>query len=224
MTNLIIGHAESYYTLWSANPTEAGTQYTYIKNISKSLQKAKEAYPDAPVDTSLRGMTRIFVPRENTVKEVPEDVFRYGEYRGQKIAECDDLEYLCWFFSNKELTDLQREVLESKGLVIVGWTVCKLEDAKVEKLRQSAKHAHWFSDGERPDFTATLVESFYTDGHYGRIFIKEFVLDGGVAVKYVGGNPPDVEVGERVRMTATIKHSIYHGERETRIQRIKLRK
>jgi hypothetical protein len=50
-----IGFAEQFYTLWWVTENEAVTGYTFVKNISKSVERVNELYPDVKIDANLRG-------------------------------------------------------------------------------------------------------------------------------------------------------------------------
>ena len=94
----VIGFAETFYTLWERTEEKHYTDgylshityvYSYLKNISTSIEAAKEAYPKADVDLELRGFTHV---RSENV-ELPDEYyssFRFGKYKGQAIADCTD--------------------------------------------------------------------------------------------------------------------------------------
>lgn len=50
-----IGFAEQFYTLWWVTEHEYATGYTFIKNISKSVERVNELYPDVEINARLRG-------------------------------------------------------------------------------------------------------------------------------------------------------------------------
>jgi hypothetical protein len=50
-----IGFAEQFYTLWWVTENEAVKGYTFVKNISKSVERVNELYPDVKIDANLRG-------------------------------------------------------------------------------------------------------------------------------------------------------------------------
>ena len=99
----VIGFANVYYTLWevtsetrrSSKEVFKITHYNYIKNISKSFDKAKELYPTASYDEFLKGKSASFVTSEKI--EQPEDCFNFGKYTGQKFSESTDYSYMMWY-------------------------------------------------------------------------------------------------------------------------------
>jgi len=102
---LTIGFANKYYTLWDCSTFECIDAYdiryitcsnVYIKNISFDLDKVKALYPDAPINESLKGHTRSFT---NSYIEYPNNVFKYGKYRGTPFNECTDYDYMAWYFT-----------------------------------------------------------------------------------------------------------------------------
>lgn len=109
MENLIIGKANTMYTLW--NKTIINSKkcaFTYLKNISKSLDKVKELYPELTIDESLRGKTYI----ERTIDKPIEDVdkFNYGKYKGELLSSVNDTNYLLWYLNdNKNSNEAQAE-------------------------------------------------------------------------------------------------------------------
>jgi len=121
-----IGKSDKFYTLWEVNTetrttmrgeTYRVTNHQYIKNISFDLNKAKNKYPNAIVDTSLRGhssWTSVDYPKP------PVDEFQGGKYRGDKIAECTDYQYLHWAYDLGyiipwEAREIVLGILESQG-------------------------------------------------------------------------------------------------------------
>ena len=121
-----IGKAEKFYTLWEVweetHTTIRGESYKaihhqYIKNISFDLNKVKDKYPNAIIDESLRGhssWTSYDYPKP------PIDEFQGGKYRGDKIAECTDYQYLHWAYDLGyiipwESREIVLGILESQG-------------------------------------------------------------------------------------------------------------
>lgn len=111
----IIGFATKFYTLWEYSveqqyTTDAyGTHhctgqkhiYTYIQNISKSLDVVKAKYPFLEIDGNLRGQTRSFARFEKL--DLPAEYFSYGKHQGKLVAEVakSDFQYIIWFSENR---------------------------------------------------------------------------------------------------------------------------
>jgi len=121
-----IGKSDKFYTLWEVNTetrttmrgeTYRVTTHQYIKNISFDLVKATNKYPNAILDTSLRGhssWTSVDYPKP------PVDEFQGGKYRGDKIAECTDYQYLHWAYDlgyiiPYDAREIVLGILESQG-------------------------------------------------------------------------------------------------------------
>lgn len=126
----VIGKANKYYTLWEVTKeTRAGydgrpytaTVHEYIKNISMDIEVVKAKYPGVTIDESLRG-TRTFITSDYMPVEMPQDEFQYGKYRGTKVADCTDYDYLGWTMNNERdiIPDSCKELVDMK-LVEQGW-------------------------------------------------------------------------------------------------------
>lgn len=115
MTTLAIGFANKFYTLWSIDIepvytidvygnnwlTGYNTHYTYHKNISIDLDKAKELYPTLEVKEDLRGKTKSWTT-ENKEDLCPQ-IMKFGKYYGKDINELleHDFKYVIWICENK---------------------------------------------------------------------------------------------------------------------------
>lgn len=120
----VIGFTNKFYTLWDVTeetrPLGNGrsyiiTHFCYIKNISFDKDKALAAYPNTPVDESLRGKTASF----ETKKEVWDNVntFRFGKYAYMRIDENTDYNYIAWYWDQvyNEHRDFVSEYLKKNG-------------------------------------------------------------------------------------------------------------
>lgn len=98
----VIGFASQYYTLWMLTTRIEESQferrkvyeYTFIKNISHDLEAAKQKYPNASIDLTLRGHD--YICRSES-EQINQDLFQFGLYKGEKISYCTDLDYLYWY-------------------------------------------------------------------------------------------------------------------------------
>lgn len=111
----IIGFATEYYTLWEMQTEPVyitddygnhhliryKTNYLYICNISTSLDKTKQKYPDLTIDEGLRGKVRSFT-LENTEEDLVPDILKFGKYKGKTIQDVvkTDLNYILWLIGN----------------------------------------------------------------------------------------------------------------------------
>lgn len=118
MSYQAIGFANKYFTLWSIDTrpvyttdsngkhwlTGHNTYYTYHKNISFDLEKAKSLYPTLEVQEDLKGKTNSWVT-ENKEDLCPQ-IMKFGKYYGRDINELaeQDFEYIIWICENKGYT------------------------------------------------------------------------------------------------------------------------
>lgn len=120
----IIGFATEFYTLWSyrtdgvyvtdayGNHHKTGniTHYTYHKNVSKSLDKVRELYPNLSIDEGLRGKTRSFSTEGK--QEKPAGYFWFGKYYGKLVTEVakEDFGYCKWAVENSYDNELVESI------------------------------------------------------------------------------------------------------------------
>jgi hypothetical protein len=133
----VIGFANKYYTLWDHTTEDLYTSvnnqhykygqkdiYGYIKNISMTLDKVKELYPNIEICEDLRGMSRDFY---NTKIEYPAEYLNRGLYCGYTIADFENLDQLIYFhtnfyYSNDEIgtsrkLNVEKRILELGGIL-----------------------------------------------------------------------------------------------------------
>lgn len=238
-----IGFANEFYTLWDVTiePTyvsvngqnrQSGnnTIRTYYQNLSTDIDQAKKRFTEltgevAPEpDEDLKGVSRSWTTTEEFEVYPPEE-FDFGRYAGQKIEECKDVEYLKWMLSevHGDRRELVIEALVASGLVRYNKdTVCTPEKAKIYKLNDSLKAGHHYSAGEKVELKLTVRKAFSFSGQYGVTYVYEFYTSKKEIVKYMGSKCFEFEVGDKISVEATIKHSDYQGEKETKLLRIKI--
>lgn len=121
MKNLIVGFANQYYTLWSVTEeanyvtdaygnnwkSQEWSRFTYIKNVSKDLNKVKELYPNIGIDDGLRGKSRSFNGEKKPT--LPDGYFWFGKYYGHTIDEVieKDFNYCLWAIENTHIKGLK---------------------------------------------------------------------------------------------------------------------
>ena len=109
---LKIGFANVMYTLWDVTEeTRLGyenkpykvTVCRYLKTVCKDPAKLEILHPAVPIDLSLKGHSsyEIIHSYDHEVRQpASDDEFKYGKYRGCKIAESTDAGYLKWYLDN----------------------------------------------------------------------------------------------------------------------------
>lgn len=69
-----------------------------------------DASMDIPKDSSIIGTLNI-QDYDLTLPKVDPTVFRFGKYKGKKILECTDFEYLIWYYPNIGHIDIRQRVI-----------------------------------------------------------------------------------------------------------------
>lgn len=222
----------------------------YIQNLSTDLETAKSKYPDAEVDLNLRGAGSFRIRGEHTYIVAPEnyDVFSFGKLKGFFIAQTNDVYQLQRGVSEekeaKRKVNCRRRLIELGELVPYKWeqkigkwdnyyqdympvfikksyaTPKEVANMEAEKLERSMS-GYFFTDGQKIKLSIKEIERFGFDSAYGFTTIVKYMTSCGKMVKYMGANPPNVSKDEFTVVGATIKHSDYKGNQETKLQRIK---
>lgn len=193
----VIGFAETFFTLWERTEeshyingylSHITYRYSYVKNISTSLEAAKEAYPNADIDLELRGFTHVRTEKA----ELPDEyynIFRFGRYKGLAISDCTDTGYLIWFARNAE--ESKARVIADSRLTQLGYTYIQGEGYERLELAEAYK-----------EFVASLVNGVTlkvlidrNTNEYGEMFI----------------NAPDSERGSIIVFPEVVE-CLYHGQ------------
>lgn len=188
----IIGFATQFYTLWdySQEPTYqtdaygnhhctgAKHIYSYIKNISTDLEKAKALYPELTIDETLKGKTSSF--EYYSKQDLPSNYFWGGKYKGKLVDEImvSDFQYCLWSASNYGgktsdyikahpiyLAHIEAEEKANKA---------EIENAQTVKAGDVVE-LKFVRNGYNSDDTYTEC---WTEAHFGDTILK--VLCGGV--------------------------------------------
>jgi hypothetical protein len=172
-----IGFANKFYTLWSINTepvyttdsngkhwlTGHNTRYTYHKNISFDLEKAKELYPTLSVSEDLRGKTNSWVSADKKEDLCPH-IMKFGKYYGRDVNELIevDFQYLLWVLENRGYSSNGKYI---QDLPAVQKHFQDIEDAFNEKVARRT----------------SIFQSLLNVGSY------EFVADKNLRVNSVDG-------------------------------------
>lgn len=202
-----IGFANKFYTLWSIDTepiyttdsngkhwlTGNNTRYTYHKNISFDLEKAKELYPTLSVSEDLRGKTNSWVSADKTEDLCPH-IMKFGKYYGSDVNELieTDFQYLLWVVENKGYSSNGKYI---QNLPVVQKHFQNIEDALNEKIARRT----------------SVFQSLLKVGSY------EFVADKNLSVNSVEGTAYiSIEIGENVHVSfkfldGTFTRNYYSG-------------
>lgn len=115
-----IDFANEYYTLWNV---DGNGNCFYIKNISKERDVAFSKYPGVEFDETLKGVTVIY---DTELKGIDMTTFLFGKYNGEKLVECEDTDYLYWYYRRAtyyEQESIIKEELLKRGFVLVDDTL-----------------------------------------------------------------------------------------------------
>jgi uncharacterized protein (DUF3820 family) len=113
-----IGFANKFYTLWSIDKEPVYTtdsngkhwltghniRYTYHKNISFDLDKAKSLYPTLEVQEDLKGKTSSWSTPNK--EDLCPNIMKFGKYYGKDINDLveQDFQYIIWICENQGYT------------------------------------------------------------------------------------------------------------------------
>lgn len=140
----VLGWNGSYYSVWNISEfideifDAAGNlfryrhhiYYNYGRKVSKYLDKAIAKYPGIEVNEKLENVLRKHFEECDNWEYVSNDVFRVGKYKGQKISECQDFDYMEWYRDNTE-QDTDHKDLINKYLIENGNYVKEVTKKKI---------------------------------------------------------------------------------------------
>ena len=89
------------------------------------------------IDFDLYGRNASFVTRKELFSKIPSNkyfFFEFGRLKGQKIQDCNDFDYLFWFFNESQNIHAKAILLEN-GFIEFEGQVVHAEHAKKIKLR-----------------------------------------------------------------------------------------
>jgi len=231
-----IGFANKYYTMWEVSEPiriqlskytyRTEQVFSYIQNLSFDLDKAKAKVSGKfEVDLSLRGSST-FTKTSDVTSDAPENIFKFGKYADQDIREVNDVKYTLWYYEQTQ-NEFAKKLLLDNGYVENDGKVISAEYSEILKETQSRKDSinslddgHHFDDGKRVSLELKQVDFFSFDGPYGTTYIITYASKCGKKFKYMGSAIPDVSNIEFHNVKATIYHSDYKGEKQTRLKRI----
>lgn len=225
--------------------------FTYVQNLSKDLAKAQDKVKNNPylnagenfiIDLGLRGHSS-FTNYGDVVTELNWYEFSFGKLRFKDIRISEDIWQL-QRASEQEDTEIRKalalnrlidlgELVDYNGEIIHKDTL----KYRLEKIEEFKDCGHFYKDCEKIEITVILEKqfTFSTYFNYNEVVntVMVFRTNEGKILKYVGSAPPTHYLGDSftldlnqdalyLKLKATIKHTEYKGQKETRLQRIKI--
>lgn len=240
-TKYVIGFSGVMYTLWLFNKYDKYNELIYIKNISKSLDKAK-SYCESnnleyTVDESLHGKT--YKSGSRDISDIPDDRLYFFKESGL-ISECTSTWHLWSAYRNKDDSKARRDncrarlielddikYIDGKEVASVDYEYM-LKQNELEQEYRDQVIDYFYEPKQRVNLLLTYKSYSYYDTMYGRIYIQKFMDSDNRVFYYKGKNTIDADNGRmperntKFNIKATIKHNEYNGSRQTLIQRIKV--
>lgn len=229
----VIGYADKYYTLWSFS--DDMTDGWFVKNLSMDFELAKSKVDgEYTIDLSQRGFSS-WHSNGQDMREAREDEFSFGLLRNTKISEATDiwqLERACKAEtpSRQKIAVNRLHQLGDYDFVLFRegyWQRAERDKvlAEEEELKriESLENGHHFNNGEKVHLELKELYSFWFESSYGGCAVVAYESIDGKIFKYVGSCPNNGIGNERFhKVCATIKHSEYNREDETKLLRIKI--
>ncbi len=236
-----IGFTNKFYTLWKVSEpykekNEHGTitkqDCFFVQNLSFDLEKAK-AKINGPfeIDLELRGSS--FFSRELSFEKTDPktlSTFAFGKYYDEEIQNCNDLNYLRWYFQETDHETAKKIILDA-GYIFEDERIFSpeeheeyIQNKKRKEYIESLDHGHHYCNGERIQLEIKQSGSFSFGGFYGVVNVITYETKEGKVVKYMGAAFPDVSADNFTTVNATISHDNYKGNEETKLKRIKILK
>ena len=149
-----IGFSKKYFTLWDVIETTEFEQvegvnlpfklisFNYLQNLSMDEEQAKRKaifknVENFEIDFDLYGRNASFSKRQELFSKIPSDksfFFEFGRLKGQKIQDCNDFDYLFWYFQETQNEPSKNRLIEN-GFEEIDGQVVHAEHAKKIKLR-----------------------------------------------------------------------------------------
>ena len=191
---LRIGFSTKYFTLWDVKETTEFQRidglnlpyqkisYCYLQNLSMNESEAKrkaifKGVENFEIDFDLYGRNASFYHTKDLFSKIPSDksyFFEFGRLKGQKIQDCNDFDYLFWFFNESQNIHAKARLLEN-GFEDFEGQIVHDEHAKKIKLRNLV-----FSElKSKKEIQVEILSNLNEHGCF-RFSFKNEVLWGGL--------------------------------------------
>lgn len=94
----------------------------------------------------------------------------------------------------------------------------------LEMKKRDENNVFHFNEGDKVTVEIELVDKKSYPTVYGFTFLQFFKDSEGRNLMYSGGSPKNLNIGDKIKVTATVKHSEYRGTKQTLLQRMKIQK
>ena len=183
---LKIGKATKYYTLWDVTselqyttnqrgenlPFYNKVSFIYLQNLSLDLEKAvakakSKGVTELEPDEELFGRNRSWSRKEYIQKVYEPYQFRFGKYESTDIRDCEDSDYLRWYFRETSNEFASKRVIELEP------TVYTMYDERIEKIEDVEK---WLEQDILRDKLEKIIK---TEGQID-LFVDRNIDDMGI--------------------------------------------
>jgi len=232
-----IGFTNKFYTLWevsevykkyvSAYEYYEMQDFTYIQNLSFDFETAKSKISGKfSIDLTLKGSSS-FTHKGEKLNDAPDNVFAFGKYCGEDIIKINDPDYAYWYYNQtgKDNPVIKQFLLDNGYFEARGRLVDKEDYQKFLRNEHiaSLEGGLHFKDGQKVNLEIKELNFHRFKGAYGYCHIVTYESKCGKLFKYLGSCPPDISAEKFTTVSATVKHSYYDGQDETRLQRISIK-
>lgn len=126
-----------------------------------------------------------------------------------------------WNWGDKGATVVDKTIVYGTQIVRTKYATPKqIEWYEKDLVKVSLVNGHHGTDNTREVLFLKQVDSFSFEGYYGRTYIVSLTDQDNRLFKYMGSNPPDISSTEFNKFKATIAHSEYNLQPETKLKRI----
>lgn len=157
-------------------------------------------------------------------------------YARRRLVELGELVRFDWIEKLRTYDFEETEIYNVKIINVKHKYATPAQKERYEaKMKQNSMSDHYFTKGAKVELEVKEVSKFSFDTQYGTSYIQIFETKCGKIVKYMGASPLSFEVlidnnsvnyeyekVEWLKIKGTVKHSEYNGQKETRLQRIKI--
>lgn len=224
-TNLSIDHAKAYakaeeYVRHQSGSLVAQSEVPTLEDIYRRSQEELEIARKLAEETAQAAQAEYegccCQARMDKIDMIVSGLWPFGKYKGEAFKAAEEGYVLFFLELDNDSDDTNhRLVLESLQNAL------KAEYPHLLNL-PTANGQYYGTVKSREDMELTLITAFGYDSMYGYISIQKFVKDSGELIMYKGTSPLKADIGETIKVKATVKeHSEYKGEIQTIIQRPK---